>query len=126
MADSSTLLVNGVRHDGDSRSNMPPPWVLRGILGLIGTEFVWRIAQCGACTVQPDGQPLGLCLTPIVNVAGRVVANIEAIGDTPVAAWARKAWRDLEVVKCGYCQCSQMVSATTLSTRGRHDAVESP
>ena len=109
-----TLVVNGTRHDVDVPPDMPLLWVLRDVLGLTGTKFGCGIAQCGACTVHVDGQPVRSCLAPVGSLSGRSVTTIEAIGDTPNGARVQKAWLDLEVVQCGYCQSGQIMSATAL------------
>jgi isoquinoline 1-oxidoreductase alpha subunit len=109
-----TLLVNGTRHDVDVPQDMPLLWVLRDVIGLTGTKFGCGIAQCGACTVHVDGQPVRSCLTPVGSVGARPVVTIEAIGDTPTGARVQKAWLNLEVVQCGYCQSGQIMSATAL------------
>jgi isoquinoline 1-oxidoreductase alpha subunit len=109
-----TLVVNGTQHDVDVPPDMPLLWVLRDVLALTGTKFGCGIAQCGACTVHVDGQPVRSCLAPVGSMAGRTVTTIEAIGDTPNGARVQKAWLDLEVVQCGYCQSGQIMSATAL------------
>jgi isoquinoline 1-oxidoreductase subunit alpha len=109
-----TLVVNGTRHDVDVPADMPLLWVLRDVLALTGTKFGCGIAQCGACTVHLDGQPVRSCLAPVGSLGGRSITTIEAIGDTPNGARVQKAWLDLEVVQCGYCQSGQIMSATAL------------
>jgi isoquinoline 1-oxidoreductase alpha subunit len=111
---SIALIVNGNRHDVDVPQDMPLLWVLRDVLGLTGTKFGCGIAQCGACTVHVDGQPVRSCLAPVGSLGGRSVTTIEAIGATPNGARVQKAWLDLEVVQCGYCQSGQIMSATAL------------
>ena len=109
-----TLNINGQSHDVDVPPDMPLLWVLRDVLGLTGTKFGCGIAQCGACTVHVDGQPVRSCLAPVGSLGGRPITTIEAIGDTPNGARLQKAWLDLEVVQCGYCQSGQIMSATAL------------
>ncbi|HUI62686.1 MAG TPA: (2Fe-2S)-binding protein [Steroidobacteraceae bacterium] len=89
-------------------------WVLRDVLGLTGTKFGCGIAQCGACTVHLDGKPVRSCLLPVGTVGSRAVTTIEAIGATANGAKVQKAWLDLEVIQCGYCQSGQIMSATAL------------
>jgi isoquinoline 1-oxidoreductase alpha subunit len=93
---------------------MPVLWVLRDVLGMTGTKFGCGIAQCGACTVHADGDPVRSCLLTIADAAGRDITTIEAIGATPEGARVQKAWLDLEVVQCGYCQSGQIMSAAAL------------
>src|SRR5260370_23735855 len=92
---------------------MPLLWVLRDVLGLTGTKYGCGIAQCGACTVLVDGQPLRSCVRPAAAVAGRAVTTIEGLsprGDHPV----QRAWTELDVVQCGYCQSGQIMAAVAL------------
>src|SRR5258708_24477599 len=109
-----TLNVNGAAHDVDVTPDTPLLWVLRDVLGLTGTKFGCGIAQCGACTVHVGGAPLRSCMLPVGALNGRAVTTIEGIGATPAGAKAQKAWLDLEVVQCGYCQPGQIMSAAAL------------
>ena len=94
--------------------DMPLLWVLRDVLGMTGTKFGCGIAQCGACTVHIDGKPVRSCMLPVGAVRDRAVTTIEGIGATPVGAKVQKAWLDLEVIQCGYCQSGQIMSAAAL------------
>jgi isoquinoline 1-oxidoreductase alpha subunit len=92
---------------------MPLLWVLRDLLGLTGTKFGCGVAQCGACTVHLDGAPLRSCVTPVSAVGGRKITTIEGLstrGDHPV----QRAWAELDVVQCGYCQSGQIMAAAAL------------
>jgi isoquinoline 1-oxidoreductase alpha subunit len=109
-----TLMVNGERRDIEVPPEMPLLWVLRDVIGLTGTKFGCGIAQCGACTVHLDGQPVRSCLLPVSLIGTRAITTIEAIGNTPNGAKVQKAWLDLEVIQCGYCQSGQIMSATAL------------
>jgi isoquinoline 1-oxidoreductase alpha subunit len=109
-----TLIVNGQRREVDLPADMPLLWVLRDVLGLTGTKFGCGIAQCGACTVHLDGKPVRSCLLPVGNIGSRAITTIEAIGATPNGAKVQKAWLELEVIQCGYCQSGQIMSATAL------------
>jgi isoquinoline 1-oxidoreductase alpha subunit len=109
-----TLVVNGEPRQVDVSSDMPLLWVLRDVLGLTGTKFGCGIAQCGACTVHLDGKPVRSCLLPVAAIGSRQITTIEAIGGTPNGAKVQKAWLDLEVIQCGYCQSGQIMSATAL------------
>ena len=110
-----TLTINGTEHQLDIPGDMPLLWVLRDVVGLTGTKFGCGIAQCGACTVHVDGQAVRSCALPVSAVAnGQKIVTIEAVGESPVGARVQKAWLDLEVVQCGYCQSGQIMSATAL------------
>ena len=109
-----TLTINGERRDVDVPPDMPLLWVLRDVLGLTGTKFGCGMALCGACTVHIDGKAVRSCVTPVKTVGARAVTTIEAIGATPNGAKVQRAWLDLEVVQCGYCQSGQIMSATAL------------
>jgi isoquinoline 1-oxidoreductase alpha subunit len=109
-----TLAVNGEHREVEVPPEMPLLWVLRDVLGLTGTKFGCGIAQCGACTVHLDGRPVRSCLLPVSAIGTRAITTIEAIGRTPNGAKVQKAWLDLEVIQCGYCQSGQIMSATAL------------
>ena len=111
---ATTLKVNGEQKIVDAPQDMPLLWVLRDILGMTGTKFGCGIAQCGACTVHIDGKPVRSCLLPISAVRDRAVTTIEGVGATSVGASVQKAWLDLEVIQCGYCQSGQIMSAAAL------------
>jgi isoquinoline 1-oxidoreductase subunit alpha len=108
------LTINGERHEVDVPPDMPLLWVLRDVLGMTGTKFGCGMALCGACTVHLDGNPVRSCVTPVSAVGKQPITTIEAIGKTPNGAKVQKAWLDLEVVQCGYCQSGQIMSATAL------------
>lgn len=109
-----TLRINGLERSVDAPSDMPLLWVLRDLLGMTGTKFGCGIAQCGACTVHLDGQPVRSCQLPVGAVGNRPITTIEAVGATPAGARIQKAWLELEVMQCGYCQSGQIMSATAL------------
>jgi len=109
-----TLDINGQSHALDLPDDMPLLWVLRDVIGLTGTKFGCGVAQCGACTVQLDGEPVRSCLLPASQAAGKKIITIEAIGATPEGARVQKAWLDHEVVQCGYCQSGQIMAASAL------------
>ncbi len=115
-----SLQINGEVRTVDAPPDMPLLWVLRDILGLTGTKFGCGIAQCGACTVHVNGAPVRSCLLPIGSVGDRAVTTIEGIGASAVGARVQKAWLDLEVVQCGYCQSGQIMSATALLNSTAH------
>jgi len=114
MPEQKQLTINGQKHAVDAPDDMPLLWVLRDIVGLTGTKFGCGIAQCGACTVHLDGRPVRSCLLPASAAVGRAVTTIEGIGATAVGARVQKAWLELEVVQCGYCQSGQIMSAVAL------------
>ena len=110
----TNLRINGQVHSVEATNDTPLLWVLRDLLGLTGTKFGCGIAQCGACTVHIDGNAVRSCLLPIGSIQDRAITTIEAIGDTPEGARVQKAWLDLEVVQCGYCQSGQVMAAVAL------------
>ena len=110
----ATLKINGEPKTFDAPDDMPLLWVLRDVLGMTGTKFGCGIAQCGACTVHIDGKPVRSCMLPVSAVGDRAVTTIEGIGATPAGAQAQKAWLDLEVIQCGYCQSGQIMAAAAL------------
>jgi isoquinoline 1-oxidoreductase alpha subunit len=118
------LTINGDRHSVDVDGDTPLLWVLRDVLGMTGTKFGCGMALCGACTVHVDGKPVRSCMLPVGAVRDRAVTTIEGVGATPVGAKVQKAWLDLEVVQCGYCQPGQIMSAAALlaSTPNPDDA----
>lgn len=108
--------VNGAQRRVDVDGETPLLWVLRDKLDLKGTKFGCGAAQCGACTVHMDGQPIRACQTPIASVGAARITTIEAIGDTPIGKQVQAAWIELDVPQCGYCQAGQIMSATALLT----------
>jgi isoquinoline 1-oxidoreductase alpha subunit len=116
----ATLKINGESRNFDAPDDMPLLWVLRDILGMTGTKFGCGIAQCGACTVHIDGNPVRSCLLQIGAVGDRAVTTIEGIGATQAGARVQRAWLDLEVIQCGYCQSGQIMSAAALLAENPH------
>jgi isoquinoline 1-oxidoreductase alpha subunit len=111
-----TLTINGQSRNVDVPVDMPLLWVLRDVLALTGTKFGCGIAQCGACTVHLDGAPVRSCVLAVGSIGSRQVTTIEGIGSTATGAKVQKAWLDLEVIQCGYCQSGQIMSAAALLT----------
>jgi isoquinoline 1-oxidoreductase alpha subunit len=107
------LDVNGQVVIVDVPDDKPLLWVLREDVGLTGTKFGCGIAQCGACTVQLDGRPMRSCIVPVSAVGQQKITTVEGVESTAAMA-VREAWRELDVVQCGYCQSGQMMSATAL------------
>ena len=107
------LLVNGKEHDVSVPDGMPLLWVLRDVLGMTGTKYGCGMALCGACTVLVDGQPVRSCVRPASAVAGKAIQTIEGLspnGDHPV----QRAWAEVDVVQCGFCQSGQILAACAL------------
>src|ERR1700733_4582156 len=108
------LAINGAKQSVDVDPDVPLLWVLRDMLGMTGTKFGCGIAQCGACTVHLDGKAVRSCLLAVGAVGNRAVTTIEGIGATAAGAKVQKAWLDLEVIQCGYCQSGQIMPAGAL------------
>ncbi|HEY3851625.1 MAG TPA: (2Fe-2S)-binding protein [Steroidobacteraceae bacterium] len=108
------LNINGEKRPIDVPADMPLLWVLRDVVGLMGTKFGCGIAQCGACTVHLDGQPVRSCVLPVSAVGDKAITTIEGIGATPSGKKVQQAWLDIDVVQCGYCQSGQIMSAAAL------------
>jgi isoquinoline 1-oxidoreductase alpha subunit len=107
------LDINGTVREVDAPPEMPLLWVIRDLLGFTGTKFGCGMAQCGACTVHLDGQPVRACVTPVSTIGTRKVLTIEGIspdGSHPV----QRAWAEADVVQCGYCQSGQIMTTVAL------------
>ena len=111
---ATTLTINGEQKSFDAPAEMPLLWVLRDIIGMTGTKYGCGIAQCGACTVHVDGKAVRSCVLPVGALNGRSVTTIEGVAASPAGAKVQKAWLDLEVIQCGYCQSGQIMSAAAL------------
>ncbi len=116
----ATLKINGEDRNFEAPDDMPLRWVLRDVLGMTGTKFGCGIAQCGACTVHIDGNPVRSCLLPVGEIGNRSVTTIEGVGATATGARVQQAWLDLEVIQCGYCQSGQIMSAAALLAINPH------
>jgi len=110
----TTLRINGEDLDFNAPDDTPLLWVLRDVLGMTGTKFGCGMALCGACTVHIDGKPVRSCLLSVGAIGNRAVTTIEGVGATEIGAKVQKAWLELEVIQCGYCQSGQIMSATAL------------
>src|SRR6267378_8038287 len=117
---SYAIHVNGVAHTVDVDGDTPLLWVLRDVLGMTGTKFGCGMALCGACTVHLNGVATRSCVTPVESIGNQAVTTIEAIGNTAAGRKIQKAWLDLEVVQCGYCQSGQIMSAAALLASNAH------
>lgn len=108
-----TLTVNGKSSQVDAPADMPLLWVIREQLALTGTKFGCGVAQCGTCTVHVGGKPVRSCNVAVREVAGKTITTIEGLSDKtdhPV----QKAWIEIDVPQCGYCQSGQIMSAAAL------------
>lgn len=108
-----TVRVNGVDHQFDGDPQLPLLWYLRDFLGLTGSKFGCGMGVCGACTVHQDGVAIRSCITPVSSLEGKEITTIEALSataDHPL----QKAWRELDVPQCGYCQSGQMMQAASM------------
>jgi len=111
----TTFTINGVKKTIDVDPNLPLLWAIRETLGLTGTKFGCGIAQCGACTVHLNGAPVRSCSTPVQAAEGGAVVTIEGLASQDGALHAvQKAWIDLQVPQCGYCQSGQIMAAAAL------------
>lgn len=109
-----TFTLNGRKTEVDVPPEMPLLWVLRDVLRLTGTKFGCGMALCGACTVHLDGAPLRSCLTPVSVVEGKAVTTIEGLAPKENPHPCQRAWSELSVPQCGYCQSGQIMSAAAL------------
>jgi aerobic-type carbon monoxide dehydrogenase small subunit (CoxS/CutS family) len=113
------LHVNGSLRRIDAEPEMPLLWALRDLLGLTGTKYGCGLALCGACTVHVDGDAVRACVTPLASLAGKRITTIEGLsahGDHPV----QRAWLEVDVVQCGYCQSGQIMAAAALLAQNPH------
>jgi isoquinoline 1-oxidoreductase subunit alpha len=107
------LKVNGIDRSFDGIPDMPVLWYLRDILGLTGTKFGCGMALCGACTVHRNGEAIRSCVVPIQSVSGTEITTVEGIGSEGLHP-IQKAWIELNVPQCGYCQSGQIMQAISL------------
>lgn len=114
MTVAFTLNGTPIEHDGDP--NMPLLWFVRESRALTGSKFGCGVAMCGACTMHLDGTPIRTCVTPVSAAAGKSVTTIEGL-QTAAGRAVQEAWRELDVVQCGYCQSGQIMSAAALLAR---------
>jgi len=109
-----TFNVNGTDHTVDVPADQPLLWVLRDELKLVGTKFGCGVAQCGACTVHLNGNPIRSCQMPASSLAGAKITTIEGLSQGGELTAVQQAWIDHDVPQCGYCQSGQIMSATAL------------
>src|SRR5262245_62254579 len=115
-----SIKVKGASHQCDVAGVTPLLCVLRDVRIRTGTKYGCGIAQCGACTLHIDGNPVRSCLLQVGAVGDRAVTTIEGIGATEAGAKVQKAWLDIEVIQCGYCQSGQIMSAAALLANNPH------
>ncbi|MBY8201935.1 (2Fe-2S)-binding protein [Vibrio fluvialis] len=120
---SVTLNVNGVDREIDASPDTPILWAIRDHLEMTGTKFGCGLAQCGACTVHLNGQPIRSCVTPIQAAVGQKITTIEGI-QSRAAQVVQQAWDELQVPQCGYCQSGQVMSAVALLERNPNPSDE--
>ena len=108
------LLINGQVYEVDVDSDMPLLWVLRDTLGLMGTKYGCGIAECGACTVHVDGAPVRSCSLPVDAVGDRKITTIEGLRGDAALHPVQRAWLDLDVPQCGYCQSGMIMAVAAL------------
>ena len=109
-----SLNVNGKRVSVDVEDDMPLLWVLRDELGLTGSKYSCGVAACGACTVLVEGQPVRSCVMPASALAGKNITTIEALSPDGKSHPLQKAWVELQVPQCGYCQSGMLMAAAAL------------
>jgi isoquinoline 1-oxidoreductase alpha subunit len=114
MSMGYAIRVNGKRRSVDVDGATPLLWVLRDELDLKGSKFGCGMGMCGACSVLIDGKVTRSCITPLASVGSRPVTTIEGVGDTALGRALQRAWLDVDVVQCGYCQAGQIMAATAL------------
>ena len=110
------LMINGAAHSVDADPETPLLWVIRDYVGLTGTKFSCGMAQCGACTVHVDGQPVRSCMFPASAAVGKAITTIEGVSDDgshPVQV----AWKELDAPQCGYCQSGMIMATLALLER---------
>ena len=115
----TSLNVNGKQIEVDVEEDMPLLWVLRDELGLTGSKYSCGVAACGACTVHVDGQPMRSCVMPVSAMAGRKITTIEALSADGKSHPVQKAWVQLQVPQCGYCQSGMIMAAAALLEQNR-------
>ncbi len=114
--DTIRFRLNGQPQSADVAPDLPLLWYLRDVVGMTGTKFGCGMALCGACTVHVDGQAVRSCITPVSTLAGKSITTIEGLsadGSHPV----QRAWMELDVPQCGYCQSGQIMAAAALLSK---------
>jgi len=114
------LTINGQRTTVDASPDMPLLWALRDIAGLTGTKFGCGMAVCGACTVHIDGVPTRSCSITLSAATGKSITTIEGLAANGVDHAVQRAWAELNVPQCGYCQAGQLMNAAALIDRNKN------
>jgi isoquinoline 1-oxidoreductase alpha subunit len=109
-----SFTLNGQPTTLDVPDDMPLLWAIRDVAGLTGTKFGCGVSMCGACTVHMDGAAIRSCVTPVSVAEGKAITTIEVMDQDPVGKKVQAAWRQIDVVQCGYCQSGQIMAATAL------------
>ena len=109
-----TLTINGQSHNVDVEPDTPLLWALRENVGLTGTKYGCGIAQCGACTVHVDGAPVRSCALPVSAVGDKQITTIEGLGSDDALHPVQRAWVELDVPQCGYCQSGMIMAVAAL------------
>jgi isoquinoline 1-oxidoreductase alpha subunit len=115
-----TLNINGTSHTVDVEPETPLLWVIRDSVGLTGTKYGCGVSQCGACTVHVDGQPTRSCVTPASAAVGKRITTIEGLARNGAPHAVQKAWVEVGVPQCGYCQSGQIMTAAALLERRKN------
>ncbi len=110
----AALSVNGKSYEVEAEADTPLLWVLRESLGLTGTKYGCGIAQCGACTVHIDGEPVRSCGVLLGDVIGKKITTIEGLAQDGVLHRVQKAWIERDVPQCGYCQSGMIMAVAAL------------
>jgi isoquinoline 1-oxidoreductase alpha subunit len=108
------LTINGKSREVNVDPSTPLLWALREQVGLTGTKYGCGVAQCGACTVHVDGKPVRSCIMPVGSVAGKKITTIEGLANGATLHKVQKAWLDLDVPQCGYCQSGMIMAVAAL------------
>jgi isoquinoline 1-oxidoreductase subunit alpha len=108
------LTINGKAHEVDVEPDTPLLWVIRDTIGLTGTKYGCGIAQCGACTVHVDGQPVRSCSFAVSDAAGKQILTIEGLAANGALHKVQQAWIDQDVPQCGYCQSGMIMAVAAL------------
>jgi len=109
-----SLSINGQTHNADVEDSTPLLWVLRDTIGMTGTKYGCGIAQCGACTVHLDGEPVRSCSLPVSAAEGKQITTIEGLAQNGVLSKVQQAWVDNDVPQCGYCQSGMIMAVSAL------------